>query len=202
VRFRFLIAAPALLAGTTIAAAAPVEITRFHTPQTLAQLGPGALVVAPAPGIDAASLETRVWIDAVSRALARQGFPALAGGAARVAEVRLTSDRVEGFDRGGPRSSVSVGVGNGWGGGWHRGSHVGLGIGLGLGGSRRSEQVESELSVVIRDAATRAPLWEGRAITWTRAGARDADPARLAERLAEALFAGFPGRSGETIEVR
>lgn len=191
--FASLAAAPAL--------AAPVEVTRFHTTETLARLEPGWMVVAPAPGVDPASLETRIWLDAVARALAKHGFAASGTTATRIAEVRLTRDAVAGYGRR-SGSSVNVGVGTGWGGGWHGGSHVGLGVGFGLGGSGRREQVVNELSVVIRDAETRAPLWEGRAVTRQRRGSRDADPAQVAERLADALFAGFPGRSGETIEVR
>lgn len=198
-----LLVAPALLVAGAAIAAKPVEVTRFHTPATLAQLRAGGVTVAPAPGIDGNSLEARVWLDAVARALGAQGFVSGSTGAARIAEVRITRDTSQGS--GGSGSPVSVGVGLGTGsGGWYRGgSHFGLGVGLGLGGgSGRGGQIASELSVVIRDAATRAPLWEGRAVTRARAGSKDAAPARAADHLARALFAGFPGRSGETIEVR
>ncbi|MET0178896.1 MAG: DUF4136 domain-containing protein [Novosphingobium sp.] len=183
-------------------AAAKVEVTRFHTPATLTQLGPGAVEVVAAPGIDGASLETRVWLDAVARELAAQGFTATGAGAApRVAEVRLTRDAVEGAGR---RSPVSIGVGGGVGsgGGYYRGgSSVGLGLGLGFGlGGGSRDAVESELSVTIRDRASGAALWEGRASTRAKAKSRDA--AQTAQRLARALFAGFPGRAGETIEAR
>jgi hypothetical protein len=164
--------------------------------------------VVAAPGIDAGSLETRAWLDAVARELAAQGFAAGPAGAARVAEVRLTRDAVEGgaVRRGGSSVSVGVGVGSGWGGGWrrHGGSHVGVGVGIGFpvvgGGSRRGDAIDSELSVTIRDKADGAPLWEGRSSL--RTSRRGADDPETAGRLAHALFAGFPGRSGETIEVK
>ena len=196
----------ALLAASAPAFAAErVEVTRFHSADTLARLGPGAVEVVAAPGIDGASLETRVWLDAVARELSAQGFAAGASaGAARVAEVRLTRDLVEAGRARGPSSSVSVGIGSGWGGGWHRGggTHVGVGVGLGIpvGGSRSSELVESELMVTIRDKASGVPLWEGRSSV--RTPKRRADSPEVSARLARALFAGFPGTSGETIEVR
>ena len=90
------------------------------------------------------------------------------------------------------------------GGGWHRGgSSVGVGVGLGFpiaGGRSRGGDVESELSVTIRDKASGAPLWEGRSSL--RTSQRDADRPENAARLAHALFTGFPGKSGETIEVK
>ena len=208
-RIRHLLLAPALLLGSAALAADPVEVTRFHTAETLARLGPGPLEVVAAPGIDGGSLESRAWLDAVARELSAQGFAAGEAGAPRVAEVRLTRDAVEGGElrRGGGSSvSVGVGVGSGWGGGWHRhgGTNVGVGVGVGFpvigGRSRRDDAVESELSVTIRDKASGAPLWEGRSNVRTRR--RDADRPEVAMRLAAALFAGFPGKSGETIEVK
>ena len=198
----------ALIAMTSPAlAAAPVEVTRFHTPATLAQLGPGWVEVVPAAGIDAQSLETRAWLDAVARELAAQGFAASAPqpGVGRIAEVRLTRDVVPGSERRGGGSSVSIGVGGGSGGGWHRGgSSVGLGVGFGFplggGAKARGGDVESQLSVTIRDKTSGAPLWEGRSSL--RTAQRDADRPETASRLAHALFTGFPGKSGQTIEVK
>ncbi|HUQ13739.1 MAG TPA: DUF4136 domain-containing protein [Novosphingobium sp.] len=209
-RLRSALVLASLVASVPALAAERVEVTRFHTVETIARLGPGAVDVVPAPGVDGASLESRVWLDAVARELSAQGFAANftangSSGAPRVAEVRLTRDVVEGSEaRRRTGSSVSIGVGSGWGGGWHRGggTHVGVGVGLGLpvGGSRDREQVESELSVTIRDKASGAPLWEGRSSV--RTGTRSADSAQISARLARALFADFPGRSGATIEVR
>ena len=205
---RFLFATTALLALASPAVAAErVEVTRFHTPATLAQLGPGWVEVVPAAGIDPRSLETRALIDAVARELAAQGFAASAPqpSVGRIAEVRLTRDAVPGSERRGGGSSVSIGIGGGSGGGWRRGGGTSLGVGLGvgfpLGGNRqRAGDVESELSVTIRDKATGAALWEGRSAL--RTAQRDAYRPETATRLAHALFAGFPGKSGETIEVK
>ena len=198
----------ALIAMTSPAlAAAPVEVTRFHTPATLAQLGPGWVEVVPAAGIDAQSLETSAWLDAVARELAAQGLAASAPqpGVGRIAEVRLTRDVVPGSEQSRrSASSVSIGIGGGSGGGWHRGgSSVGLGVGFGFplgGGKKRGGDVESELSVTIRDKASGASLWEGKSAL--RTTQREAGRPETAARLARALFAGFPGKSGETIEVK
>ena len=202
-----LLSVVALLAFASPAlAAAPVEVTRFHTPATLVQLGPGWVEIVPTAGIDARSLETRAWLDAVARELAGKGFAASAPqpGVGRIAEVRLTRDAVPGSERRRSGSSVSVGVGTGGGGGWYGGgSHVGLGVGLGfpLGGGRsRGGDVESQLSVTIRDKASGAALWEGHSNL--RTAQRDAGRPETVTRLAHALFAGFPGKSGETIEVK
>ncbi len=198
----------ALLAVASPALAAPVEVTRFHTPATLAQLGPGWVEVVAAAGTDPRSLETRAWLDAVARELAAQGLapsPAQPR-VARIAEVRLTRDVVPGSERRSGGSSVSIGIGGGsGGGGWHRGgSSVGLGVGFGFplggGAKARGGDVESELSVTIRDKTSGAALWEGHSNL--RTAQRDADRPENASRLAHALFAGFPGKSGETIEVK
>jgi len=201
-RLRSALVLPLLVLAAPVLAAEKIEVTRFHTAETLTRLGPGAVEVVAAPGSDGASLETRAWLDAVARELAAQGIAGGSERALRVAEVRLSRDVIEGGAAARPRSSVGIGVGTG-GGGWYRGgTSVGLGVGLGfpLGGSKDRVAVENELAVTIRDRATGEPLWEGRSTL--RTGKRAADSPETAARLAKALFAGFPGRSGETIEVK
>jgi len=84
-----------------------------------------------------------------------------------------------------------------------RRSAVGGGVGLGIPiGSRRGREiVVSELGVTIKRRADQSPVWEGSA----RAAADIRNPGAatdaLAQRLARALFTGFPGQSGLTIEV-
>lgn len=194
---RLLIASALLLAVPGAALAAPVEVTRFHTPESLARLTPGmALALAPAPGEDPASLEDALWNDAVMRELAARGFGAATAGAAdALVEVRVER-RTERQER--QRGPVSVGVGGSTG-GWHSG--VGLGVGFSLGGGSR-EWTDTRLSVTIRDRATGQALWEGRAESRDNAKKKDADAANVAPRLAHALFVDFPGKSGETIQVK
>ncbi|MGJ3630006.1 hypothetical protein AB5I41_30340 [Sphingomonas sp. MMS24-JH45] len=58
----------------------------------------------------------------------------------------------------------------------------------------------TELSVRLRQGAD--AVWEGQAELLTDTTAPDADTASIAARLATALFTGFPGESGRTIEVK
>lgn len=194
-----LVAALALLALSTsplAAKPAPVEVTRFHTAQTLPRLRGAAVIVESAPGGDPASLEDRVWRDAVTRELAKAGFGSATPGAADVvAEVHVMRDKLR---RERPRGPVSVGVGGSTG---SYGGGLGVGLGFNLGGGPK-DLVTTRLSVRIRDRRTGEALWEGRAEMRENAKAKDADPALAAPRLAHALFAGFPGTSGETITLK
>ena len=191
---RILLAALALAASPALAA--PVEVTRFHTPESITTLGRSAVAVVAAPGADAASLETRVWLQAVEAELAALHFGTATPGAAdAVAEVRVERE-VQRAER--QRGPVSVGVGGSTG-GWNSG--VGLGLGFNLGGGPPT-RVITRLTVTIRSRATGLSLWEGRADNIEREKAKEASVDRAAPRLAHALFSGFPGTSGATITVK
>ena len=191
---RALLAAFALAASPALAA--PVEVTRFHTPDSIATLGRSAVAVIAAPGMDGASLETRIWLEAVAAELAALRFAsATPGGADCIAEVRIEREVQRAENQRGP---VSVGVGGATG-GWNSG--VGLGLGFNLGGGQRS-RVITRLAVTIRNRTTGQALWEGRADNIEREKAKAASVAQAAPRLAHALFSGFPGTSGATITVK
>ena len=193
---RGLLTALALAAAIPSAMAAPVEVTRFQTPDTIAALGRSAVAVVAAPGTDGASLETRVWLQAVEAELAGLRFASATPGAADCfAEVRVERQTERTERRHGP---VTVGVGGSTG-GWHSG--VGLGVGFNLGGGPRA-LVHSHLAVTIRSRATGQALWEGRADNTERDGANLAAVDQAAPRMAHALFSGFPGTSGATITVK
>lgn len=187
----------ALLIGMAVPAqAAPVEVTRFHTPETVALLGKGAVFVTGAPGTDPQSLQAAPWIEAVARELGTQGWGfATSGAADRVVEVSL-DQQTQHFRR--ERGPVSVGVGGATG-GWNSG--VGLGLGFNLGGGPK-DMVFTRLVVVIRDRVSGRALWEGRAESAEKAGAASGRTEALSRRMARALFQGFPGRSGDTIKVK
>ena len=55
--------------------------------------------------------------------------------------------------------------------------------------------------MVIRPASATDALWEGRARFTATVNSDYADRQAAAAKLADALFSGFPGQSGETIEV-
>ena len=81
---------------------------------------------------------------------------------------------------------------------------VGLGGGLSfpLGSSRGRDIVTTELTVTIKRRADQSPVWEGSSRTYADARAADATASSQAAKLAGALFTGFPGESGRTIEVK
>lgn len=178
-----------------VAPVGPVEVTRFHVPDT-ARLGRGAVAVEPAPGMTADSLEWRTYAAAVGRQLTLAGYSErLAGAGDQVALVRLQRQTYRPDRRRGP---VSVGVGGSTG---SYGSGVGLGVGIDLSGPP-SDVVETELAVTIKDRASGQPLWEGRASFVVTAKSPLANSQLGAAKMAEALFKGFPGNSGETIQVK
>ena len=190
-------AALMLVAAASPALSAPVEVTRFHTPETITSLGRGAVIVIAAPGEDAGSLENGAWLAAAQRELTALGFAASTPGAAdAIAEVRI--ERQNRRDEAPRRGPVSVGVGGSTG-GWNSG--VGLGLGFNLGGGPR-QYVSTRLSVVIRDRVSGKALWEGRAENTERSKAREAGVNVIAGRMTKALFSLFPGTSGETIRVK
>ncbi len=191
---RLVLAALTLALGGCVAPVGPVEVTRFHAPD-VAQLGKGAIAIEPAPGNDPASLEWQTYSAAVMRQLAVAGYTAAPpGSGGQVALVKLSRRTLQ------PQSSspVSVGVGGSTG---TYGSGLGLGIGINL-SPKPAAQVETDLAVSIRDRASGATLWEGRASFTVSSKSPLATTALGAPKMSEALFAGFPGQSGETIEVK
>ena len=182
--------------GGCVAPVGPVEVTRFHDATLLDRVGRGTIAVEPAAGMDPASLELRSYQSAVARRLVTLGYrEAPVGSGGQIALVRLQRTA---FRPGRDGSPVSVGVGGGTGG---YGSGVGMGIGIDLSGAS-AEQVTTELGVQIRDRASGKTVWEGRARFTVRASSPLADTQLGAAKMAEALFAGFPGNSGETIQVQ
>lgn len=188
-------AAIGLLAlGGCVAPIGPVEVTRFHLPDT-SVLGRGTITVEPAPGQDGDSMEFRSYATAVERQLAIVGYSIAPGGASSQVALLKLDRQTWRPERG--RGPVSVGVG-GAAGSW--GSGAGIGLGIDLSGPP-PQQVETTMAVVIKDRAAGTRLWEGRASFTVRASSPLASTQLGAPKLAEALFRDFPGQSGETIQV-
>ena len=196
-RFTIAAATALLAACATPTFVSPVEVTRFVGDQPQA-LGQGPIAVRAGPGAPADSRELNGFKDAVARALQAQGYVIVAGDAPQTADVTLTSF-VEQPGRSG--SGVSVGGGLGGGTGPHAATGVGVGVGIDL-TPRPSERLHRELRVMIRPDTGGTALWEGRARFAASANSDYADTQAAATKLADALFAGFPGQSGETIEVK
>ena len=173
-----------------------MEVTRFHVPE-LAGLGRGVIAIEPAAGQDGNSPEFGSYAGAVSRQLSLLGYSA-ASGAGSSPQVAVLRIERRSFRPERARGPVSVGVGGSTG---NYGSGVGLGIGLDLSGPPPA-LVETLLGVTIRDRTSGKALWEGKASFTVRAASPLATTQLGAAKLAEALFKGFPGSSGETIQVQ
>lgn len=175
------------------------DVTRYHLGQPIPA---GSVTTEPlaAPGASI-SPEYRIYADAVGAELGRIGFaPTAAGSSSQyIAGVSfLRSSR--GTVRTPPK--FSIGLGGGSFGGGRRGGGIGIGGGISKGfGSETRDVLVSELAVQLRRRSDGTIVWEGRAQTSGLSGRPDDQPAATAERLANALFRGFPGESGITISV-
>ena len=149
----------------------------------------------PAPGSPEQGLALPPYKAAVARELATYGYSEAArSGAGQTASVSVERTQIDSRGRRGP---VSVGAGGSTG---SYGGGVGVGVGINLGGGPQP-RVVTRMEVRIRDAASNAVLWEGRARLDAPAKSDLAKSEPAAAALADALFRGFPGNNGETIEV-
>ncbi len=183
-----------LLAGC-VAPVGPVEITRFHVPDT-ARLGAGTIRIEAGPGTPGDSPEFRSYAAAVARQLVLLGYREETSGGPGEHIVQVSLSR-QTWRKGAEAGPVTVGIGGTAG---SYGTGVGVGLGLNLSGSS-GEQVTTQLAVMIRDRASGTSLWEGRAKFTVKATSPLASSQLGAAKMAEALFKEFPGQSGETILV-
>lgn len=189
------LAAAGLAACTTTASLPPTEVVRYHLGEPIAR---GTVAVQPVTGGAPASLEFQTYANAVAAELYRSGYAAAAAGAQPefVATVEFTRSEQAGPPR---RSPISIGLGGGsFSGGRHGGVGLGGGVGFPIGGGRRGSVLVAELSVTIKHRVDQSPVWEGHARGVSDIRTADAQ----AGKLAAALFTGFPGQSGRTIEVK
>ncbi|MFM6854331.1 MAG: hypothetical protein ACKOUM_09665 [Sphingopyxis sp.] len=220
--------AGAALLGGCATAIPPVRVTRFHQLAGAAQPATGhfTLVNASANAADAAgSLEWGSYAAAVARQMERLGYTPLprlgagtgaatstsTGSATGVPSYTVSVGVERSVRSAARRSPVSVGVGGSAG---SYGSGLGVGVGVDLGSilsGGGGDVVATRLSVRVArrnaagqpnaDDAAATTLWEGRAETESGARTPAAQPGLAADKLAQALFRDFPGRSGETIVV-
>lgn len=193
---------PAALAAACLALSAcavpvgPVEVARFHLPDTaaeFAQLGHGTIAVVPGPGMDPASLEIQSYQTAIARRLAALGYtPAGPDTADQIAQIRLARSTIDDS-----MNATQVGVSAA---GSTHASVVGVGVSIPL-GHAVNRRTATDLAVVIRDRAAGKVLWEGRASFAVAATSPLAQTQLAAPKLADALFASFPGETGQTVLV-
>ncbi|MWV26914.1 DUF4136 domain-containing protein [Aurantiacibacter rhizosphaerae] len=191
--FALLAASLMLPACATPAYVSPVDVTRF-VGDAPAFLGQGTIQIVPAAGLEAESIEYGIYRDAVRLELEEMGYRVVMVNGSQTAQLGIDQYVL---DEGNRRGPVGVGVGGSTG---TYGSGLGVGIGFNLGG-KPSERIAREMVVSIRQAGGDQNLWEGRATMTVTANSDYAADAAAAPRLADALFSGFPGTSGETISV-
>lgn len=191
-------------AERTRRAAGPPEgeviVSRFAAEGEATQaLGHGVATVTGAPtgsGVartDQESRELATYEAAVIDQLAQVGYrtDAPPEAATQIAELHISHDVVVPQEE--KRSPVSgemaVGVSN-------RGSMVGMAVNIDM-TKPRAALIATRLEARIRDKASGAVLWEGRADINTREGDEKWSDGAIAARLAAALFDRFPGAAGD-----
>ncbi|WEK44160.1 MAG: hypothetical protein P0Y64_04860 [Candidatus Sphingomonas colombiensis] len=175
----------------------PVQVSRYHFD---AMASRGTITVEPLPGGSVASIEYKTYAAAVEAELLRAGFTSPPPGTPGEYLATVAFSRAE---RPLPpkRSPLTIGIGGGsFSGGRSGGVGLGGGVSFPVGGQRDRVGVVTELSVRIRHGAD--AVWEGQAQSLTDTSAPNVDTQAIAGRLSRALFTGFPGESGRTIEVK
>lgn len=201
VRLLGLIAGAGLLVSPAVVSAAdPIKVTRFHLDQPIP---PGAISVEMAPdAVVAPGPEAQLYLDAVASALAEQGFartdqPSDAAVKPRYRLIVSLSRDAQELPRADP--PVTLGLG---GGGGNGGFGLGGGLSFGVGKRQPRTRLTTELSARMLVEDGQQPVWEGRATQTLIEKGKPAQPGQIADKLAHALFKGFPGESGRTISVK
>ena len=196
-RRAILLTAALMVTGCATAPASfPTEVTRYRADE----VGRGTIALVPDEGIDNGP-EYQAYALAVGEALAKQGYTLVPDGSKSVYVAKIGFHVEARPVR--ERSPFSIGLGGGsWSG--NRGGGVGLGGGVSfpIGRGRDREDALSMLSVKINQRQGDLGVWEGRAQARAIGVVGNAVADKLAPKLATALFTGFPGESGRTIEVK
>ncbi|MCW3837511.1 DUF4136 domain-containing protein [Sphingomonas canadensis] len=190
------LAAAALLsacASTGAIRSGPVEVTRYHLG---AAVVPGSVAVTTAGAFAGVSPEDALYTGAVAAELGRAGYSPVAGESSEFIALVSYSRIARGQVRERPPLTIGIGAGS-------FGGNVGVGAdaSFGIGGKTR-EVYATELVVQLKRRSDGTILWEGRAIAEAAGTAPAGQPGAVAQRLAAALFRGFPGESGITITVK
>ena len=197
-RKAILLTAALMVTGCATAPASfPTEVTRYRADE----VGRGTIALMPDEGIGNGP-EYQVYALAVGDALTRQGYTLVPDGSKSeyVAKIGFHTEARPVRER----SPFSIGLGGGTWSGNRDGGGVGLGGGVSfpIGRGRDREDALSMLSVKINQRQGDLGVWEGRAQSRAIGVVGNAVADKLAPKLAAALFTGFPGESGRTIEVK
>lgn len=176
-----------------------IDVARFRADDATARpLGKGPIAVVPMPeGAGGANLrQDATFQAAVESELVHAGYqPGIPAGG-QVAEVRIVRSQLRPAEtkRNPVSGEATVGVSN-------HGSMMGMALRYD-GTKPRTALVSTMLETRIKDVASGAVLWEGRASLASYEGDERWNDNAVAARLARALFDGFPGRIGETSVTR
>lgn len=179
------LAAAALLAMMTALSACGgnyADVVRFHSNAPISR---GTLAIVPPDAAMADSLEFRTNAETVAVQMRRVGYTTglPASQVQYIATLDITqTDGAGNVTRPGAPSSSPVAA-------------------PASGSRRNSALVTTTMSVQIRNRATNATVWEGRASHEADAGSRGATSTIIVPELAKALFGDFPGAAGVTKRV-
>jgi len=197
-RRAILLTAALMVTGCATAPASfPTEVTRYRADE----VGRGTIALVPDEGIDNGP-EYQVYALAVGDALVKQGYTLVPDGSKSVYVAKIGFHTEARPVR--ERSPFRIGLGGGTWSGNGGGGGVGLGGGVSfpIGRGRDREDALSMLSVKINQRQGDLGVWEGRAQSRAIGVVGNAVADKVAPKLASALFTGFPGESGRTIEVK
>lgn len=169
------------------------NVLRFHQNQAIER---GTIYVRPANPQMAGSLEFQAQANAVASQLQLQGYTVVT--TPQTAQFAAVVDMTTAERMAAPRQSgLTVGIGGGFSSG---NVAVGTSMQVPVGGQPRANvATTTTLSVAIVTNPGNQAVWEGRASLDTDAGGQRGTA--LAPVLAQTLFTGFPGPSGQTVAV-
>lgn len=166
-----------------------VEVSRFVAADAGALLDPGPMRIVSLPGGTDDAATRAVYEAALVDQLVRAGYDTMAPPApdGRVLEMRIVRDvLVPAEIRKSPVSgTATVGVSN-------RGSMMGMAVNVDL-SDPKTALLNTRLELHLRAGPDGPVLWEGYATLASRDRDEDWGEAAIANRLAAALFEGFPG---------
>ncbi|WP_416907956.1 MAG: DUF4136 domain-containing protein [Polymorphobacter sp.] len=179
----------ALVLGGCVSSPPMADVTRFHLGQPISR---GTVQVVAPPTDIATELNIRAASAAIATELEGLGFrPVDTASSVYVATFRVDETSQQGPPK---QSPFSVGIGAATG-----GRNVGIGgsVNVPVGRDRPGDTIRTTLLILdIRTRDDAKVVWEGRASRITNAKAENPLPG-----LARALFAGFPGPSGQMVQV-
>ncbi len=191
------------IAGCSTTGGGSTQVTRFHLAQPIA---PGSFSIESTPMMGPGSpmapdsIELNTYSDIVAGELTHLGFTRAQGAGTSELTVSVMVDRGTRPDPNSGGSSISFGIG---GGSFGRRSAVGGGVGTTVPLSHDQRFiVGTRMQVQIKRRSDGTAIWEGRAMTEAKGQSPDASPQAAVTKLAHALFTGFPGTSGTTINVK